>query len=258
MTTRNSTSISTHNQTKSGDIFHTNQGGSVTVVDFINSRNVIVRHNDTQGHISKVNYHDLKLGKVKNPYLPSVHGIGFIGYGDFRASVNGVKTTEYQTWKNMITRCYCAKSQERVDTYIGCKVHHTWHNFQTFAEWLTSSEFFGRGYELDKDILVRGSRIYSPETCSLIPQELNTLLCESTKSRGKYPTGTGFHKASGKYRAYLAINSHTEHLGLFNCLSDARKAYKTEKESYVKRKAEEWFGLVDNRVINSLRNWTVI
>ena len=60
----------------------------------------------------------------------------------------------------------------------------------------------GRLYHLDKDILVKGNKVYSPETCCFVPQEINSLLVTSVRSRGDQPIGVSYNKLTQKYEAY--------------------------------------------------------
>lgn len=83
----------------------------------------------------------------------------------------------------MIERCYDPKYQDRSPTYIGCSVDNEWLNFQNFAEWLTNHDYYNLGYDLDKDLLTKGSKIYSPLHCSLIPSEINVAIITEREDR---------------------------------------------------------------------------
>lgn len=240
-----------------GDIFKTNQGGSVTVVECKKMRSIVVQHNDNHKHLATVSASDLKKGKVKNPYFASLHNIGYLGFGCFSAAKDDSKTHEYITWDNMLRRCYSRELQLRQPAYKDCQVSCEWLNFQNFAKWFTENDYYNPDYELDKDLLVKGNKLYSPDTCCLIPKQLNRLLISSDTTNRKYPVGTSFHKAAGKFRAYLTTDNKTHHLGLFDTVAEAHQAYVTSKEAYVKLKATQWKGKIDERVFDALMNWRV-
>jgi hypothetical protein len=50
--------------------------------------------------------------------------------------------------------------------------------------------------------------------------------------------GVGFHKASGKYRAYITVNGKAQHLGLFFTKEEAQKAYNAAYIKVVGRLAD--------------------
>ena len=78
----------------------------------------------------------------------------------------------YDRWHGMLRRCYSAAWQSRHPAYIGCSVDKRWHSFVAFREWALSQPQW-EGLHLDKDLLVPGNKVYSPETCLFIPQSVN-------------------------------------------------------------------------------------
>lgn len=122
----------------------------------------------------------------------SVHGFGYLGFGEFKCwdSLTGKTTAEYNAWARMIGRVYDRKKHELQPYYKGMEVCEEWHNFQNFAKWYTSHRNYGLGFELDKDILSGEGKIYSPETCMLLPKEINASLIVKPTPKGKnLPTG---------------------------------------------------------------------
>jgi len=109
---------------------------------------------------------DSKLNKT-------IFNIGYIGEGKYKKSINGIKTKSYITWVGMIQRCYSDVHQLKHNTYIGCTVCEECKNFQNFALWYKenypSFEIENSRWELDKDLLVKENKIYSPNTCVFIP-----------------------------------------------------------------------------------------
>lgn len=206
---------------QTGDIFSTNEGGSVSVTEIIAWDKINIKHNDVYGYETTVRLQDLNGGSIRNPYHPSVHGIGFIGVGAYTASVNRQITLEYSVWQSMIARCYSDVSQITRPTYIGYSVDVRWHNFQNFAQWYCNQPGYNKGYDIDKDILHEGNLVYSPETCVLVPKEINNLFRDfSNRSNGR-ELPTGVTKRANRYRAYGKRAS----LGTFDTVELARDAY---------------------------------
>ena len=105
-------------------------------------------------------------GNVSDRMSPSLFGVGFLGCGNVKVSINGRTTKAYQSWSNMLERCYLPRRLNEYPTYRDCFVCNEWHNFQTFAAW--HKENYIEGYHLDKDIKVDGNKIYSPDTCLFV------------------------------------------------------------------------------------------
>lgn len=235
-------------------MFPTNEGGSVTVVEYRGAFEVVIKHNDSYGHVVVVEAGSLRKGKVKNPYHPSVYYVGFIGVGNHLVSVNGKLTPVYETWRRMLRRCYDAKYHTKKPTYIGCSVHPDWRNFQNFAEWY-ERQYFAECWDLDKDLIVEGNKVYSVDTCTFVPHQLNTLLNDCGATRGDLPQGVSRHGEG--YRARLRIDGETHRLGYYSTPEEAFQAYKLAKEANVKRMAEQYKFLIDPRVYDSLMRYEV-
>ena len=188
-------------------------------------------------------------------FKPTVQGVGYLGIGKFKSrdSVTQKQTLEYKTWIDMLKRCYNKDYQESKPTYKGCTVCLEWHNFQNFAEWYTSQEHYSKGYQLDKDWLVEGNKIYSPSTCVLAPKTINSLIVDNAAKRGKYPMGVVYNKKNRNFNAQININK-TVKLGVFQTAEEASKAYQKAKKNRIKEVALEWQDLIDERLFNAMMN----
>ena len=187
----------------------------------------------------------------------TVRGIGYDSKGTHKSYVNGVKSRSYQIWQNMLTRCYAESCRDRYYMYIGCTVVEEWQDYQNFAEWYTNHPYSGYGYNLDKDLLLKGNKVYSPETCCFVPPQINSLILDSRKSRGDYKQGVSLKKGSSKFRACLNVKGNCVELGYFETEEEAFRAYKQAKEKHVKETAEEWKSKIDSNVYIALLNWEV-
>ena len=238
---------------KIGDIFINRQNCKMVVVDYTDSKNVLIEFDDNYKYRMVASVANLKSGRVKNPFYPLIFGIGFIGAGTYKEIKNGIRTIEYNVWSNMMERCYDQKYHARYPTYEDCTVCNEWHNFQNFAEWYTSQEYYGKGYHLDKDWLVEGNKIYSPSTCVLAPKTINSLIVDNAAKRGKYPMGVVYNKKNRNFNAQININK-TVKLGVFQTAEEASKAYQKAKKNRIKEVALEWQDLIDERLFNAMMN----
>lgn len=177
-----------------------------------------------------------------------VHGVG--RKGDAVAKVNGKHTKAYTTWNHMLERCYCQKYLSRNPTYIGCTVSDEWLFFPTFEKWF--DENYVAGFQLDKDLLIVGNKVYGPETCSFVPRAINTLFNDHGRARGDYTIGVYFHKRVGKFRAKLRISGTYKHLGYFDTEDEAHRVYLAAKKANVLRMATEWKDKISDKLYISL------
>lgn len=240
---------------KFGDVFKNNKGCLAEVVHYENHQAVTVRFLDEHGYMAVFPSHRLKNGKFKNLYFPSVDGVGYLGFGKYKSSVLGVFTPEYKAWCSMLSRCYKESYKKHEPSYDGCTVDVDWHNFQVFAEWYVNQRFYGLGYQLDKDILSKGNKVYSSKTCCLVPSEVNRGVISS---KNIHSDGFGVTKReNGKSQLRYNEFGKRVHSGDFSCQTEARNKYIEMKESYVKRLAEIYKCSVDEDVYLALSNWKI-
>ncbi|WP_461533448.1 hypothetical protein [Sinomicrobium sp.] len=238
-----------------GDVFPTNQGGTVVVLEFNRFSDIVVQHQDSHGHIARVQGGHLCAGRVRNPYFPSVSGVGYVGFGEYNVKEGGKDSPAYTCWVNMLKRCYCEKVKQKHPTYKDCYAVEEWHNFQNFAEWYYSQPNANKkGFHLDKDLRVLGNKVYGPDTCSLVPHAVNCLLTNTEWSGEGLPKGV--KKRPSGYQARLLVNNKLKSLGVYKTKEDAYFAYKKAKEEYVKSIAEKYKSVLDVQVYDNLLKWT--
>lgn len=153
--------------------YQSNNYGQFKIFKYINSANVIIQFITTKTKLT-TSAGSIKRGKVRDIFYPSIYGIGFVGEGKYKPSVCSKLTKAYAAWTNMIERCYSAKYHKRYPTYKGCIVAPIWHNFQAFAEFFEVN--YKAGQHLDKDKLIKGNKVYSPEHCLFICGKENSAL----------------------------------------------------------------------------------
>ena len=233
-----------------GLVFNTNSSGNCVVVNYTNYDDVTVKFVET-GYETKTRMDNLKLGKVKDYLHPSIYGKGILGEG-FKQSDS--QSYSFQLWKNMLKRCYSEVSFKKSPSYEQCLTSETFNHYQQFKTWCNSQLGFDQeGWELDKDILVKGNKIYSEDTCCFVPKEINLLLVKHDKGRGDYLLGVDYHKKRKQFRARCS----DKHLGWFNTEIEAFYVYKEAKEAYIKEVANKWKDQIDPRVYEALMKYEV-
>lgn len=153
------------------------------------------------GYITDAYNSQIRKGNVKNPYIPTVQGVGFLGEGFYIPYPKGTKggvSREYKVWSSMMERCYSKSFMLKRNSYKDCTVCKEWHNFQNFAKWCNEQQDFDKdGYQLDKDLKVLGNKIYSPTTCLFVTCEVNNFLVGLYPS-GELPLGVYLYKKKKK------------------------------------------------------------
>lgn len=239
-----------------GEKFITKKSGICSIVEQINSSNVIVEFED--GYRKTCQASALRQGNVKNPYYPSVQGVGFLGEGPYITSKNKVLTQESITWRGMLQRCYDKKFLLKHPTYENNYTSVSFHNFQNFAHWCQSAiGFTNKSWCLDKDIILRHNKEYSEDLCAFVPHEINNLLINNKVCRGELPIGVSYHKEKRMYSASCHKNGKQLEIGMYREPLEAFEAYKIFKENTIKDVANRWKDQVDFRVYESLMLWQV-
>ena len=200
---------------------------------------------------------NILTGRVKNPNKISVYGVGFVGQGQYRISIGGKLTKSCNLWIRMLERAYEKKHKEKQPTYIGCSVFKQWLNFQNFACWVAENynPETMQGWQLDKDILVKGNKVYSPETCCFVPREINTLFTLRQNKRGDYPIGVT--KNLNTFQSNIVMYGKRAYLGGFTTPEKAFEKYKTTKEEYIKDVANKWKPQLTETVYEALIKYRV-
>ena len=213
---------------------------------------VVVEFQDE--HKAKVHttYTSFNKGQVKNPYDKTVYDIGCLGLGSYQTNIDCKKAKAYKTWHDMIGRCYEEGRSGIYEAYYEiCTVCEEWKCYQTFAKWYEENQYECKGrLHLDKDILYPGNKIYSPDTCLLVPQRINMVFTNKTNNRG-LPNGI-VQQGNG----YLAKYNHIE-LGVCDTVEEAYEIYAKEKEKHIKQIADEYREIIPAYIYEALCRYKV-
>lgn len=91
--------------------------------------------------------------------------------------------------------------------------------------------------------MIPGNRIYAPNKCSIIPNQINSLLTDGAFSRGDLPIGVQKH---GNHYVYLCSDStqinkgRQKRSGMFLTIQDALSAYWNAKFKTIRATAEAY------------------
>lgn len=190
-----------------------------------------------------------------------VYGVGF-NSGKYPAYIAKKHTKEYKLWNGMLERCYSPIYYSR-HTYENCSVSETFKHYSNFYEWcqtqtgINSKDNKGHCFELDKDILIKGNKLYSEDTCVFVPAKINALLISCKGARGSTPVGTHLVKRTGRFAAYIQRDGKRVGLGYYDSANEAFLVYKKAKEAYIKQVAEQYKSQIDPRAYKALLEYEV-
>jgi hypothetical protein len=189
--------------------------------------------------------------------------VGIYIKGKYKSKENNKHTKEYKLWFAMLSRCYNKKYHIKEPSYKGCTVSENFKNFQFFAEWCNNQIGFNLpDWQLDKDILIKGNKIYSEDTCCFVPRSINNLFTFSNKARGDYPLGVYKDDTGRSAKLFKAAcprpeGGNQKSLGRYFTVEDAFAAYKKYKEFVIQTRAESWKEDLDPRVYQALLEYEV-
>lgn len=216
-----------------GTIVENISGFKMKCVDYRNSIDIDVEFLES-GYIAKnIQWNNFIRGKVKDKHI-NIENNNKKKY---------VFDKEYHTWYQMLRRCFNAKIKEDKPTYKDATCCEEWLSFENFYEWICSQENYRQWKNLkwsaiDKDILIKGNKIYSPENCLLVPVNVNNLFVKHDALRGDYPIGVCL--INNKYAANCTnpIGNKVVRIGLYDTIEEAFNAYKEYKETIIKEVAD--------------------
>ena len=240
-----------------GEIGYNNQGLKMQIINYRRKNDIDVLFED--GYIARnKEYCAFKSGEIRNRLKPSLFGVGIIGENEI-IDKNKKIYNSYNKWVSMLKRCYDENSLKKFPTYKECKVCEKWLYYPNFKEWYDENyyEIDGEQTELDKDILVKGNKIYSPNTCVFVPKIINSIFKTNTKKQDSLPVGIFYRKDNNKYRVIFSFKGERMNLGNYKEIDEAFKVYKEVKEKHIKILADEYKNRIPIKLYEAMYKWEV-
>lgn len=236
-----------------GSLWLQENGRYVEVVEHLDNANFLVKFENSP--VFKSQSKEIRGGKVKDRMIPSVCGVGLMGWGDFPAKVGKSNTPAYEVWRGVIRRCY-DENWEQYYSYggAGVTVSDSWKNFQNFAAWYYTEkskfpETYTTKFDLDKDL--KGGREYSEENCTLVPYKLNNFIQVQDSISGD----AGYIKPKHKsITTTISLLGRQIYLKSFKTQEEANIYYNIAKRYVTKIVAEAYLkiGLITKETYNLL------
>ena len=190
-----------------------------------------------------------------------VCGVGVNDY-PLPTSTGGKHIPEYKMWVNMLFRSHGTTFKEKHPTYQDVTCDVRWYSLNRFIEDVKKIPNYDKalydGWCLDKDILVKGNKVYSETTCCFVPPIINGLVLTNKAKRGEHLIGTSYSKHAKKFRAYLIDTTNKQqHLGYFEDEYLAFLAYADAKQKQIKEVVQQFNGIIADNVREALLQWEV-
>jgi hypothetical protein len=170
------------------------------------------------------------------------------------------KSPAYSHWRHIIERS-SDPYKIKYPTYKDVVVSDSWLDFESFHDDIINFKGYGVKFKdklchLDKDLLVRGNKIYCKENCILLPPALNSLLTSCGVRRGDNPVGVSLNQ--GRYMVTISIDGRNKNLGRYKTPEEAFTIYKIAKEEQIKVLATRWKDEIDLRAYTALMSYEII
>lgn len=240
------------------------QGFLMRIVIYNNSRDIIVEFQDDYRGRVHTNYVYFSQGKVRNPYAKCLYNVGITG-NKYKTKINNELTKEYITWRSMLKRCFDSKYKQLHPTYLNATCCDEWLLFENFYEWLHIQPNFKKWFEndkwaIDKDILIKKNKKYSPSSCCLVPFSVNSLFVTNNSRRGNLPIGVEI--CNNKYQAKCRnpfFKNKVDSIGVYDTAYEAFINYKRYKEDIIKQVAQKEYnsGNISEKCYNAMMMYEV-
>lgn len=243
-----------------GEIRKNSFGDDFEVLELLKYGRCNVKFLDEFKYIKNVDIKFAEKGTIRNPYSKSVRGVGYLGVGDYNSNSMGGKI--YRAWSGVLERSSSIKFKEKYKSYKNVTVCEEWYNFQVFAKWFDDNypkHIDGIKFELDKDLLQRDmeDKIYSPETCLLLPKRINGFMVNLQIDNKSGHAGVYYYPKRSKWWAMTRSQDtkRTMILGVFEtkeeaivCYSENRNRMAEELKDYMRS-----LGYLKEEIIQLLR-----
>lgn len=150
-----------------------------------------------------------------------------------------------RAWYNMVTRVY---GKNATAAYKDVTICEEWKSAKSFKTWMETQDWEGK--ELDKDLLVPGNRVYSPETCCFVSHRVNTFLLIPPRKYGEGKLGVNYHR--GRYEVNINLgDGKSTYLGAYGNEDDAHNAWLSAKLILAEELAKEESNIIIADAIRS-------
>ena len=142
-----------------GKVLSSTNYGDFKIIKYVSAKEILVKFLKTGTEVWCTRKNAFE-GGVKDKYFPTICGVGYYGNALPKRSHPKIERA-YSVWFKMLIRCYDARIKQ-VKNYSDCSVSEYFASFEHFSTWYLSQVGSDQNnWQLDKDLLVKGNRVYS-------------------------------------------------------------------------------------------------
>ena len=127
---------------------------------------------DNEAQIELAN--KLSISQLRSEYLEAMEkwksACKDLKLGGYKCEVDNHPA--YAKWQGMLNRAYGASSSKWYDDVT---VSESFKHYHIFKQWYLT-QYLEEGWELDKDLLLKGNKVYCASRCCFLPKEINSAL----------------------------------------------------------------------------------
>lgn len=232
-----------------GTIIKTNRGGDAKIIKRTDGNYYLIEFMDEYKHQVSVKMYSIRLGKIANPYAPTVKGMGYIGVGEYLTHLDNKQTVPYARWNYIIYQSY-----GKNPTTTMCD---EWLNYQIFAKWFTDI-FITVPESVNTRVVgtldINQVAHYSPDTAHLVPVKVNSFLTVIN-----YKKNVGVYTLVGKrattYNVKVSTDKGVCNIGTYSTLEEAQRVYSERVEKVIHNLADKHKDWLSENTYNQLSNW---
>lgn len=232
---------------KIGEERYNNAGEKMIIINYKSVTDIDIVFPKYNEIVKNVQYTHFKRGEVKSVYTQNVYNKGFLGRRE--PPIQYV----WSIWSGILERCFT----DRYPNYNGCKVCDEWLNYCNFEKWYLQNEYpCLEKLHIDKDVLSKDSKIYSPSTCLLIPRSINCYISTRTcRKKDGLPTGVYVSK-TGKVRVIKNFDGRVEKR--FNTIEEGEQWYINCKNEHYQKLLSKYKDIIPTKTFNILKKYKFV
>lgn len=231
------------------------QGLLIEVIGYDTCDNITIKFED--GYIKNTTWRDFKKGTILNYSYPTVNGVGIIGWDTICVDDEGNDLKSFDKWRYMLERCYGNRISNCYKDVIVCD---EWLYYPNFKKWYDDNfyQVDNEEMQLDKDILIKGNKIYSPKTCIFVPSEINAYFTKKHNDK-KLPMGVYYDKNNDNYYSIIGIDGKHKRIkgSQSKSIEETFEYYKIEKEKDIKRLADKYKNKIPQKLYDAMYKYTI-
>lgn len=236
-----------------------NQGEYMKIIEYTTCDNIKVMFKET-GNVITSTYSHFKNGSIKDKRFNNANEnkCSYIGNTTMKDKDGNIKKS-YSVWRGMLKRCRGNCFKEKQSSYQNCYVCDDWLCYENFEKWYNDNYYEVDSEQMcvDKDILIKNNKVYSPDTCMIVPERINSMFKHRRiDKKSSYPIGVTY--VEDKKLFVSEVKSGNKRITTYHKTPDsAFYAYKIKKEECIKQVADEYKDKIPKKLYDAMYKYKI-